>query len=80
MSVLFGLESLIFLVFSIPTGFYSQSDFSSAEFPDPWEEGFDRNIPFRTECSKVSHPLHKCLAVGLYLYPFPAGGSFSDDV
>jgi hypothetical protein len=27
-------------------------------FSEPWVEGCDRDIPFRAECSKVSHSLH----------------------
>lgn len=30
---------------------------SSTEFPELWGEGFDEDMPFGTECSKVSHIL-----------------------
>lgn len=41
----------------IPFGSYIPSA-SSAEFPETWEEEFDGDIPFRSECPKVSHSLH----------------------
>lgn len=31
---------------------------STALFPEMWEEGFDEDIPFSTECFKVSHSLY----------------------
>ena len=43
------LEGLVFLVSSIPSGFYTLSASSSTVFPD-------RDI--RVECSEVSHSLH----------------------
>ena len=46
-----------FLVSSIPSGSYNLSTSSSPGFPELWWEGFDGDIPFRTECSKVSHCL-----------------------
>jgi hypothetical protein len=57
-----GLEFLVFLVFFIPSGSDTLSAASSAWFPEPQEKGFDGDIPFRVECSKVSHSLHNiCL-------------------
>lgn len=35
-------------------GSYSIPSFSTLEITDPWEEGFDKDIPFRAECSKGS--------------------------
>lgn len=54
-----------FLVSSVLTGFYTLSVSSSSVFPDPWLEGFDGDITFIAECSKLSHPA-RCLVVGLF--------------
>lgn len=48
------LEGLIFLVSFIFSGSYTFSASSSAKFPESYKEGFDGDIPFRVECSKVS--------------------------
>ena len=41
---------------------------SSSEFPEHWGEGFDGDIPFRTECFKVSHTLYNvCLCICSHL-------------
>lgn len=61
------LRGLVSLVFSIPSGSYILSASSSAEFPEPMGEEFDRDIPFRTERSEVSHSLH---IVWLWVYVF----------
>lgn len=45
----FDLDGLGFLVSSMTSG---------SGFPDPPGRGFDRDIPYRAECSKVSHSLH----------------------
>ena len=58
MSALLCLEGLVFLVSSIPSGSYTLTASSSTEFPEPSGGGFDLDIPFRTEYSKVSHSLH----------------------
>lgn len=39
---------------------------SSTEFPEPWEEGFDKDIPFCAECSKISQT--KNLNVKMWCY------------
>lgn len=54
-SVLLCLEGLALLVSSFPSGSYTLSAFSSAEFSGPWGEGFDGDITSRTGCSKASH-------------------------
>lgn len=36
---------------------YNLSIFSSTWIPEPWREGLDEDIPFRTECSQVSPTL-----------------------
>lgn len=39
---------------------------SSSGFPEPCREGIDGDIPFKAECSKLSHSLHnEYMAVGL---------------
>jgi len=43
------LAGLVFLVFSIPSGFYSLASSSSTGFSESWEEGFYGDIPFRDE-------------------------------
>jgi hypothetical protein len=58
------LEDLAFLVSSIASGPYTFSVSSFTGFPEPLWEGIDGDIPFRVECSKVSHSAY-CLAVGL---------------
>lgn len=54
---------MLSLEVSITSGSYLSS-FSSSWIPDPWEEGFDKDIPFKTGCSKVSFSAH-CLVMGL---------------
>lgn len=39
------------------------------KFPEPWGEGFDVDILFRAECSKVSC-FFAHLAVGLFACPY----------
>ena len=41
-----------------PSGSYTLSTSSSSGLPELYGERFDGDIPFRTECSKVSHSLH----------------------
>jgi hypothetical protein len=50
-------DSLVCLVSSTLSSSMISSS-SSTEFSEPLGEGFDTEIPFRTECSKVSHSLH----------------------
>lgn len=47
---------------------------------DPWalREGFDENIPFMTECFKVSDSAH-CLVVDLCVFPSISGRNFFDE-
>lgn len=52
------LGGLLFLVSSTPLGFYTLSASSSMGFFETQGEGFDGDIPFRTECFKVSYSLH----------------------
>ena len=73
------LQGLDFLVSSIPSGSYNLSVSSPMEFPEPYEEGFDRDIMFRAECSKVLHSLHTGCGP-MYFFPSAGGESFSDDV
>ena len=61
-----------------PFGSYTLSTSCSLGFPELRGEGFDEDIPFTAVCSKVS--LHIMYDYGsLYVLPFAAGGSFSDD-
>lgn len=53
-----GSEGLVFWVFSIPSRSYTASASSFSGFPELRGVGFDGDIPFRTVCSKISHPLH----------------------
>lgn len=46
-----------FLGSSSPSGSHDLSVSSSTFSPEPWREGFDRDIPRRIECSKVSYSL-----------------------
>lgn len=61
------LEGLVFLVFTIPSASQNLSDSSCMGFPEPWGDEFDRFIPFRTSCSKVSPSLH---TVHLWVFVF----------
>lgn len=72
------LEDLLFLVPSALSGSYTLSVSSSAEFHEPWGEGFDGDTLFRAECPKVSHSWHKVYG-SLYLFPSSAGRNFSDN-
>lgn len=57
------LEGPVFLRSSIPSASYTLSTSSSTGFPEPWGEGFDGDISFRTQHSKVSLSLPaQCLA------------------
>lgn len=39
----------------------------STEFPELWREGFDGDILLENECSKISHSLHVCSSLYLFL-------------
>jgi hypothetical protein len=52
------LRDLVPLVFSIHSGFYALSASSSTGFPELRKEGFDGDVPFRSEWSKVSNSLN----------------------
>jgi hypothetical protein len=73
-----ALSRPIFLYY-FPSGTYSHSTSSCAQFSEPWREEFDGNIPFRTQGSKVS-PL--CTFSGcrsLYLFPSVSERHLSSD-
>lgn len=63
------LGDLVFLVISILTGSFSLS-------LEPWQEGFEEDISFRTEYAKVSYSLH---LVQLWASVFIPIYCFSDD-
>lgn len=75
------LVGLVFLVSSIPSDSYTLPASSSMRFPEFWGEGFDGDLPFRTERSKVSHSLcNVCLwgrEVSIFV-PSATTGSVSD--
>lgn len=52
MSNLVYLEDTVFLDSSITSGSYNLSSYSLAELSGPLQEGFDEDIPFRTEFPK----------------------------
>jgi hypothetical protein len=52
------LERLVSLVSSSPSDSSTLSASSSAGLSEPSGEGFDGDIPCRTECSRVSHSLY----------------------
>lgn len=47
-------------------------------FPEPWGEGSEEEIPFRIECSKISHSAHCPVVVSVFV-PMTAEGGFSGD-
>lgn len=47
-----------FLGVLIPAGSFNLFASSSAEFPGPWGEGYEGDISFKAEYSKVSYSLH----------------------
>lgn len=58
-------EDIISLLSANLCGSYNLSTISSIYLPEPQrKEGFDENIPFTTECSKISH-FARCPVVGL---------------
>lgn len=71
------LEGLVCLVSSILSGLYS-FHLLFHRVPWAWGEGFDRDIQFRTESSKLPHPLHIIWMWVSALFS-SAAGSFSDD-
>lgn len=73
MSFAGGDRGPVSLVSSNPSGSYILSASCSVAFPELWGQGFDENIPFRDEHSKV----FLCMMSGcgcLYFFPSPAGG------
>lgn len=76
-----GLEDLDFLV-THPLWLLNSLCLLIWGFPDPWGEGSDGDIPFRVECSKVSHSLLciDTLSTCEFFYPFSttAEGRSSD--
>lgn len=59
-----SLEGLVSLTSFISSGCYDLSESSSVEFPEPRVEGFNEDIPFRTERVLNSLPEH-ALTIGL---------------
>ena len=73
-----------------PTSSQTPSASFSVGFPELWEEGFDRDVPFRDSFQSLSlslsppYPLWVCVCVCVcvplcYLFSFATGGSLSDD-
>ena len=52
------LGDLDFFVSSIPSGPYTLTASSYIGFSESRGEGFDKDITFKAECSKVSHSLN----------------------
>lgn len=74
------LEDLDLLVSSIPSDYYTVSASYSVGFSDLRREGFDRDIPFMAERSKVCHSLLSIwLWVSIFFSASATGGCFSDD-
>lgn len=72
---LWSLQSLSFLLSSIPVGSYTPASLSS-KFPGPWGERLEASL-LGLECSKVSHSL--CIVSGaLCLFSPYTGGRLSD--
>ena len=71
------LEDLVFLMSSIPADFYTITTSLSQSSLSPEGEGFDADIPFSVECSKVSHARTVSGCGSLYLFPSAAERSFS---
>lgn len=76
-SFLLCLGGLISLVSSISPAL-SLPVSSSSGLPEPLGEGFDEEIPFRSECVKVSHALHVWLWVSVLVLNY-CRCEFSDD-
>ena len=70
------LQGLVLLLSSITFGSHTPSASSSVGFPELWREGFDGDIPFRTEYSKVSLFLHYFLADSLLVLILKTGFLF----
>lgn len=73
----FVLEVLVFWVSSGP---YLLSASFFLLFPKIWKEGFDGDLPFRDECSKVSHFEHSVWLWSLCLFISTARKSFSEEM
>lgn len=54
-SVWFREPSLLDVLYSLWLTLFTSS---CTGFPEPWGEGFNGDISFRTESSKISHPLN----------------------
>lgn len=65
--VLLCLEGPVSLVSSNHTDSDTLSASSSAELSDPWQKGFNGDIPFLAEFSNISHSAY-CLAVCIFIY------------
>lgn len=68
--VLQYVEGLLSMVSAISSGPYNLSTSSSEEFLWPWWEGFNRDIPLRTEFFKVSQSWHIvliCVSVCVFI-------------
>lgn len=62
------LETVIFLMSSIPSDSYILSESSSAGFLELGEKEFDGDNIFRADCSYVSHSLHDiCFQVSVFV-------------
>lgn len=77
-SVLLCLKGLVSSVSSIPTDSYNYFFSSSSEILEPRGKGFDGDIPFRNEWSKVPHSLPRP-GTSLCVCSHTAGRSFSND-
>ena len=62
------LQELISLVSSIISVSCNLSTSFSTGLPEPWVEGFDREIPYRMERFKVSFSTH-CSTVSICIFP-----------
>lgn len=75
-SVLLYLQVTVSLEISIPSGSYNISVSSSTQTPDSRRKGFDEDISFSMEFSKVSHNF---LVGPLWVSVLVVRGRFSDD-
>ena len=66
--LLFSQGDTISLESSITCGSYSPSASSFTLTPEPWGQGLLGDIPFRTECSKVSHSLPSTIIFKMLVY------------
>ena len=66
---------LAFVLSSITSASYNPFTSFSLGFPELLGERFDGDIPFRTECSTIFHPVQLFSCGSLYLFPSPVGAS-----